>query len=411
MKRTKKSILTPFKAVKYLFMKPITFKFPFQTREASQRYRGFHLNDWEKCTGCGNCADICPNQAITMIEIPEIVAKPGEKNERPQIDYGRCCFCGLCVDICPPGSLRLSRDYIHIDHATDSFTYLPKDEKTDVGHFIAGENYSLFQASLNHRKKDYEGFVSDLDFTLFDPERVKMPIVSVEERKNSFIEEVIGYSKEEAKREALRCLECKLCEDACPAHMKIHDYIKAIYEDKPDEALRKIFEDNPIPAMCGRICMKHCEDACSLSIRGESLAIRWLKRYVSDMIADYKTTLELKPFKKTGKKVAVIGAGPSGLSEAYFLRLKGYEITVYDSLPKGGGMMLIGPPPYRLPVESIEKDLELIGKRVIEKDYASEQGKRFGVFDFIECSSKTGENVELIFQRLASVMLVSSGLL
>jgi glutamate synthase (NADPH/NADH) small chain len=375
MKRTKKSFLTPFKAVKYLFMKPITFKFPFQTREASQRYRGFHLNDWEKCTGCGNCADICPNQAITMTKIPEIEAKPGEKNERPQIDYGRCCFCGLCVDICPPGSLRLSRDYIHIDHATDSFTYLPKDEKTDVEHFVAGENYSLFQASLNHRKKDYEGFVSNLDFTLFDPERVRMPIVSAEERKNSFIEEVIGYSKEEAKREALRCLECKLCEDACPAHLKIHDYIKAIYEDKPDEALRKIFEDNPIPAICGRICMKHCEDACSLNIRGESLAIRWLKRYASDMIADYKTALEFKPFKKTGKKVAVIGAGPSGLSEAYFLRLKGYEITVYDSLPKGGGMMLIGPPPYRLPVESIEKDVNYIASLGVEFKFNTKVGK------------------------------------
>jgi len=360
MKKTKKSFLTPFKAIKYLFMKPITFKFPFQTREASQRYRGFHLNDWGKCTGCGNCADICPNQAITMTEIPEIKTKEGEKNERPQIDYGRCCFCGLCVDICPPGSLRLSRDYIHIDHANNSFTYLPKDEKTDAEHFMDGENYSIFQASLDHRKKDYEGFVSDLDFTLFDPKRIKMPIIPADERKNSFIEEVIGYSKEEAKRESLRCLECKLCEEACPAHMKISDYIKAIHDDKPAAALKKIYEDNPLPAICGRICMKHCENVCSLSIRGEALSIRWLKRYASDTIADYKTALELKPFRETGKKVAVIGAGPSGLSEAYFLRLKGYEVTVFDSLPEGGGMMLIGPPPYRLPVESVEKDVNYI---------------------------------------------------
>ncbi len=374
-KTAKKSFLTPLKAAKYLFMKPITFTFPFQTREASQRYRGFHLNDWEKCTGCGNCADICPNQAITMTEIPEIEAKPGEKNERPQIDYGRCCFCGLCVDICPPGSLRLSRDYIHIDHATDSFVYLPKDEKNDRERFVAKEDYSLFQASLAHRKEDYEGFVSDLDFTLFDPQRVEMPEITLKERKSSFIEEVIGYSKEEAKEEALRCLECKLCEDACPAHLKIHDYIRAIYEDKPDESLRKIFEDNPIPAICGRICMKHCEDVCSLSLRGEALSIRWLKRYASDTIAEYKSALEIKPSKPTGKKVAIIGAGPSGLSEAYFLRLKGNEVTVFDSLPEGGGMMLIGPPPYRLPVSSVEKDVNYIASLGVKFKFNTTVGK------------------------------------
>ena len=168
----KAGFLSPFKAIKFLFKKPRTFLFPFQQREASRKYRGFHLNDWEKCTGCGNCADICPNQAITMVKIPEIEPKPGEKNERPQIDYGRCCFCGLCVDICPPGSLRLSRDYIHIDHATDTFVYLPKDEKTDKKHFFSEGEYSIFKANLSHRKEKFEGFVSDLEYTLFEPQRV-----------------------------------------------------------------------------------------------------------------------------------------------------------------------------------------------------------------------------------------------
>jgi glutamate synthase (NADPH/NADH) small chain len=371
----KRSLLSPFKSTRFLFKKPKTLRYPFELKEPSTRYRGFHLNDWDECTGCGNCADICPNEAITMVEIPELEPKPGQKKERPKLDYGRCCFCGLCVDICPPGCLRLSRDYFHIHFDTGTFEFFPRDEKTEKEKFLPSDKYSVLKASLSHRKQDYEGFVSDLKYSLFEPERVTMPEISPEERILSFIEQVVGYNKEEAKREASRCLECKLCEDACPAHLKIHDYVRAIYEDKPEESLKKIFEDNPIPAICGRICMKHCEDACSLSIRGEALAVRWLKRYASDTIKDYKTTLELKPAPSTGKKVAVIGAGPSGLSVAYFLTLKGHRVVVFDALPGGGGMMRIGPPLYRLPIVSIDKDVNYIASLGAEFRFNTRVGK------------------------------------
>jgi glutamate synthase (NADPH/NADH) small chain len=371
----KGSILSPFKAVHYLLKKPRTLRYPFEPKEPTLRYRGFHLNDWNKCTGCGNCADICPNEAITMVEIPEIEPKPGEKNDRPKLDYGRCCFCGLCVDICPPGSLRLSRDYFHIHFDTDTFSFIPNDEKTNKEHFLGSKHYSILKASLTHRKENYEGFVSDMDYSLFEPQRVSMPEVPAEERKLSFIEQVIGYSKEEAIKEAARCLECKLCEEACPAHLKISDYIKAIYEDKPDESLRKIFEDNPIPSICGRVCMKHCETACSLSIRGQAVAIRWLKRFVADSIKDYMAALEIKPAEPTGKKVAVIGAGPGGLSIAYFLTLKGHKVVVFDSLPGGGGTMRIGPPLYRLPIEAIEKDVNHIASLGVKFRFNTTVGK------------------------------------
>jgi len=380
----KGGVLIPFKAIAYLFKKPRTLRYPFESKEPAMRYRGFHLNDWDKCTGCGNCADICPNEAITMVEIPEIEPKPGEKNERPKLDYGRCCFCGLCIDICPPASLRLSRDYFHIHFDTDTFSFLPKDEKSDKEHFLGSEQYSILKASLTHRKENYEGFTSELEYSLFEPQRVPMPEIPPDERKLSFIEQVIGYSKEEAKAEASRCLECKLCEDACPAHLKISDYIKAVYEDKPDESLRKIFEDNPIPSICGRICMKHCEAACSLSIRGESLAVRWLKRFVADSIKDYKTALELRAAEPTGKKVAVIGAGPSGLSIAYFLTLKGHKVVVFDSLPSGGGMIRIGPPLYRLPLEAIDKDVNYIASLGVEFRFNTTVGKNILFEDILK---------------------------
>ena len=379
----KGSFWTPFMAIRFLFKKPKTIKYPFQKKEPALRYRGFHLNDWDKCTGCGNCADICPNKAITMEKIPELESKPKEgiKDERPKIDYGRCCFCGLCVDICPSGSLSLSRDYLHIHYDTATFTLLPKDEKQDEEHFLPPEKYSVLKASLTKRRKDNKGFSSDLKYSLFEPQRVAMPQVEPEKRKLSFIEQVIGYNKEEAVKESSRCMECKLCEEACPAHLKISEYIKAVYEGRPGESLRKIFEDNPIPSICGRICMAHCEKACSLSIRGEALAIRWIKRYAADTIKDYKTALELHPAEPKNKKVAVIGAGPGGLSTAYFLRLKGYQVTVFDSLPGGGGMMRIGPPLYRLPIEAIDKDVNYIKSLGVEFRFNTTVGKDISFID------------------------------
>ena len=356
----KPSLLSPFKALRYLFEKPVTLRYPFERKEPALRYRGFHLNDWDKCTGCGNCADICPNEAITMIEVPEIEPKPGEKNERPQLDYGRCCFCGLCVDICPPASLRLSRDYFHIHFDTDTFVFVPKDEKKDEETFLPPEEYSILKASLTHRRKDYEGFSPDLDYALFDPERVPMAEVNAEERKTSFVEMVRGYSAEQARAEASRCLECGLCEEACPAHLKISDYVKAISEDDSREALRVIFEDNPLPAICGRICIKHCEDACSLGLRGEPVAVRWLKRFASDAAASYGGVVAAQPAASTGKKVAVIGAGAGGLATAYYLRLKGHAVTIFDSMPVGGGMLRVGPPRYRLPESAVDKDVDYI---------------------------------------------------
>ncbi len=371
----KSSLLNPLKVARFLLSKPKTTCYPFTLKEPALRYRGFHLNDWDTCTGCGNCADICPNDAIEMIEIAELESVPGMKNERPRLDYGRCCFCGLCVDICPPGSLRLSRDYFHIHFDTGTFVFTPRDDKADEEKFVPDESYSVLKASLSLRKRNYDGFSSDLDFALFEPERIPMPELPPAERKLSFVEQVIGYDREEAVHEAARCLGCGLCEDACPADMKISDYIAAIYDDAPDESLRKIYEDNPIPAICGRLCMKHCEDACALRLRGEPVAIRWLKRYASDTIRDYKSALEQAPGQPTGKKVGVVGAGPGGLSVAYFLRLKGHDVVVFDELEGGGGMIRVGPPRYRLPLESIDKDVDYIASLGVDFRFNTRVGK------------------------------------
>jgi len=377
----KTSILSPLKALKYLFKKPKTLRYPFELKEPAKRYRGLHLNDWDKCTGCGNCADICPNEAIVMKEIPEIEAKDGERNERPEIDYGRCCFCGLCVDICPTGSLRLSRDYFHIHFDPGTFKLLVKDEKTDKEHFLPGEEYSVFKASLAHRREKYEGFSPDLEYALFDPERVKMSEVPSEERKASFIEQVKGFSREEAGKEASRCLECKLCEEVCPAEMDIVDYIRNIWENNLEGAVRDIYKTNPLPSVCGRVCTHNCESACVLGHQGEAVSIRWLKRYVVDnlSLSEYQKVLETEKIKSVGKRVAVVGAGPGGLATAYYLRLMGYEVVIFEKLPKPGGMLRYGIPEYRLPYEALDKDIEYI--------------KSVGVK--IKCDTTVGEDISL----------------
>ncbi|RMD68867.1 MAG: 4Fe-4S dicluster domain-containing protein, partial [Gammaproteobacteria bacterium] len=112
--KRKGSALRPLKTLSFLGKEAVTL--PLEPRPAAERYRGFHLNDWTKCIGCGTCASICDNLAIHMVHIPGLPEDPlkGVKPRRPAIDYGRCCWCALCVDICPTGSIALSREYIHI---------------------------------------------------------------------------------------------------------------------------------------------------------------------------------------------------------------------------------------------------------------------------------------------------------
>jgi len=400
MPRKKGSVLGPFAALKYLFKQPQTLTYPFQKLEISERYRGFHRNDIDKCTGCGNCADICPCQAITMVEVPGIEAKPkqGDKGERPQFNYGRCTYCGLCVDVCISGSLSLSQDFIHIDHATDSFVaVLGKDETSANEAFV--EKHSDLQASLNHRKLGQKGFSSDLDFCLAELEgqAQQMEHVSADERINSFVEIVRGFTREQALNEAARCFECALCEEACPAHMNISDYIRAIWSDDPEQAARDIYKTNPLPDVCGRVCTHDCETACGLGNRGDPVSIRWLKRYAMDQIPreDYKRVLQAEVIKSNGRRVAIVGSGPAGLSAAYYLVLMGYTVTMFEEKEKPGGMMRYGIPEYRLPCDDLDKDIE----------YIESMGVR------IKCNTRIGKDLSLdeLHQDYAAVY-VAAGL-
>ncbi|MBN2777261.1 MAG: FAD-dependent oxidoreductase [Bacteroidales bacterium] len=349
-------ILSPFTAWKHLVNEPLTVKKPLE-REGADRYRGFHKNEIDKCIGCGTCEDICQNAAIDLVPVEGIETKDGDSGLRPKIDYGRCCWCALCVDICTTNSLSMSNEFKWIDEDADNFLFIPgADDKP-----------------WNNSEKGWK----KPDYNLYDPNRVDMQELHPEDRDKSFIEIVQGYSKEQALKEADRCVECGICTATCPAHMGIPEYIRAIRNDDLEEGLRILYDTNPLPEICGRICTHKCETVCSVGHTGDPLSIRWLKRYIADQNPSerFKEILGTDTIEQNGKKIAIIGSGPSGLSAAHYLALMGYSCTIFEKLPLAGGMMRYGIPEYRLPYDQIDKDINYILSLGVEIKYNVTIGK------------------------------------
>jgi glutamate synthase (NADPH/NADH) small chain len=346
----KGSALRPLKALANLFREPATL--PMKPRPAAASYRGFHLNDWQLCIGCGTCQEICDNAAIRMVHIPDLPADPkkGIKPRRPAIDYGRCCWCALCVDICPTGSLSLSREYIHVSRDLDTYLILP-DEKG------------------MHAKGFEKGWAKSDTSDLLDHTRQEMPTLAASEAVQGFAELAGGYDAQAAILEASRCIQCGMCHDACPTGMHAPEYIRAIWEGDREQAVAEIYRTNPLPHVCGRICTHRCETACSVGRRGEPVAIRWLKRHAMESLEPEVVrdiALAGKARRASGKRVAIIGAGPAGLTAAFDLARHGHAVTIYEARPQPGGMMRYGIPEYRLPYASLDADIDVIRASGVE---------------------------------------------
>ena len=150
------------------------------------------------------------------------------------------------------------------------------------------------------------------------------------------------------------------CKIACPAHISVQGYVALIASGKYKEALDLIREENPFPAICGRVCTHPCETSCTRGQLDEPISICQLKRFVADEVMQSGNDTPPKPIESKNKKVAVVGSGPGGLSAAYYLALWGYQPTVFEALPIAGGMLAVGIPSYRLPKDVLNAEIEFI---------------------------------------------------
>src|ERR1700690_1032733 len=205
-------------------------------------------------------------------------------------------------------------------------------------------------------------------------ERMKVPRQHMLEqppllRATNFTEVNLGYSEELARQEALRCLECAKpkCVDDCPVGVKVKDFVQLIVARDFLAAAAKIREDNVLPAITGRVCPQedHCEGACLMAKKVKPLGIGYLERFV----ADYEQRMGVRHLPQvppTGKRVAVVGSGPSGLTVAGDLVQKGHKVHVFEALHELGGVLVYGIPEFRLPKQIIREQIDYMRAMGVE---------------------------------------------
>ncbi len=215
----------------------------------------------------------------------------------------------------------------------------------------------------------------------------QMPEQKPKERIKNFNEVPYGYDEKTAIEEAKRCLQCKNrpCVDGCPVEIAIPDFIKQIAEGKIDKAVEVLKSKTSLPAVCGRVCPyeNQCEGRCTLLKIGEPVAIGRLERFLADY--ERKKGIKIpKIAKSTGKKVAVVGAGPAGLTCAGDLSKMGHKVTVFEALHDPGGVLMYGIPEFRLPKEIVKAEVNYISKLGVDINYDVVVGKTITVPELME---------------------------
>ncbi len=218
--------------------------------------------------------------------------------------------------------------------------------------------------------------------------RVKMPEQDPLARKKNFQEVPHGLTPEMAIAEAWRCIECKKpkCIEGCPVEVDIPGFIQKVREGDFVGAARRIKETNALPAICGRVCPQEeqCEQVCVLGVKYKPVAIGYLERFVADFERNNDKIELPKLPKSTGKKIAVVGSGPAGLTVAADLALRGHKVVIYEALHKPGGVLIYGIPEFRLPKSIVASEVEYLTKLGVEVNNSFVVGKLDTVDELFE---------------------------
>lgn len=194
-------------------------------------------------------------------------------------------------------------------------------------------------------------------------EKVKMPEQDPKARSGNFTEVALGYTEEMAVKESRRCLQCKNkpCVAGCPVNVQIPEFLKLVSEGNFEGACEKIRETNSLPAICGRVCPQEsqCEQLCVRGKKGEPVGIGRLERFAADWFMANKES-HISCTVRNGRKVAVVGSGPAGLSCAGDLAKRGYEVTIFEAFHIPGGVLMYGIPEFRLPKALVQQEIETV---------------------------------------------------
>ncbi len=221
-----------------------------------------------------------------------------------------------------------------------------------------------------------------------DLNRVSMPKQKPKARAKNFNEVALGYKEEHALAEANRCIQCKKrgCVEGCPVGVDIPEFILALREGNMPEAVKVLKSKNALPGICGRVCPQEtqCEETCSLAKKGAPIAIGRLERYVADWELNHQTDSNPEVAPATGKRVAVVGSGPAGLTAAADLAKRGHKVTIFEALHIAGGVLMYGIPEFRMPKNIVQAEVDYVKSLGVEIKLDSVMGKISTVDELLE---------------------------